>query len=92
MRLSALWGKKMKVGVGYHNKGDAFQSGKRIAENALKNGDIQRPGLVFAFCHRGLDHFRFFEGLQTVLGHEVPIIGGSAIGVITAREPKRFQQ
>jgi len=38
---------------------------------------------VFAFCHGTLDHDRFFGGLRSVVGDKVPIIGGSAIGIIT---------
>ncbi|MFZ5995615.1 MAG: FIST signal transduction protein [Thermodesulfobacteriota bacterium] len=73
----------MKVGVGSCNEEDATLSGRTVAENATKNGNIHRPDLVFAFCHGTLNHDEFFRGLQSVVGDKVPIIGGSAIGIIT---------
>jgi len=74
-----------KVGIGYINEKKAFPSGKRLAEKALGAGDVERVDLAFAFCAGGLDHEEFFDGLQSVIGKEAPIIGGSAIGVITNR-------
>ncbi|MEJ2655781.1 MAG: FIST N-terminal domain-containing protein [Desulfobacterales bacterium] len=73
----------MKVGIGYGNGKDAVSLGKTVAENALRNGGIYTPSLVIAFCNGLVDHEAYFQGLQTVLGNEVPIIGGSAIGIIT---------
>ncbi len=73
----------MNVGIGYCNEKDAFISGKRVAETALERGNINRPDIVFAFCSGQLDHDEFFGGLQSVLGNEVPITGGSAVGIIT---------
>ena len=73
----------MSVGIGYCNRKDAFVSGKRVAEIALEKGNINRPDIVFAFCSGQLDHDEFFGGLQSVLGNEVPITGGSAVGIIT---------
>jgi len=73
----------MKVGIGYCNEADAISSGRKVAENAIENGNIHRPDLVFAFCHGQLNHDEFFRGLQSVVGDKVPIIGGSAIGIIT---------
>jgi len=73
----------MSVGIGYCNRKDAFVSGKTVAEIALEKGNINRPDIVFAFCSGQLDHDEFFGGLQSVLGNEVPITGGSAVGIIT---------
>ena len=73
----------MKIGIGYCNEKEAFSSGKKVAKNALKNGNIHRPDFVFAFCNGQLDHEEFFRGLRSVVGNEVPIVGGSAIGIIT---------
>jgi hypothetical protein len=74
---------KLKAGIGYFNENDPFLSGKKVAENAIKNGGIDRPALVIAFCSGRVDQEEFFRGLQTVVGSKVPIIGGSAIGIIT---------
>ena len=73
----------MKVGIGYDNRKDSVLLGKKVAGNAIKNGKIDKPSFVMAFCNGKVDHEEFFRGLQTVVGDKVPIIGGSAIGVIT---------
>jgi hypothetical protein len=74
---------KLKVGIGYDNQKNSISLGKKVAENAIKNGKIERPALVIAFCSGQVDHEEFFKGLQIVVGNQVPIIGGSAIGIIT---------
>jgi len=76
----------MKVGIGYANAKDALLSGRAVAEQALRAGAIQQPGLAIAFCGGTVDHDAFHRGLQDVLGGGVPIIGGSAIGVITGTD------
>ena len=73
----------MKTGIGYCNEKDAILSGKKVAEKAIEKGAIESPGLVLAFCSGQLDHDYFFKGLQSVVGNKVPIIGGSAVGLIT---------
>lgn len=73
----------MKVGIGYDDQKNAVSLGRKVAENAVKNGNIERPALVMAFCSGQVDHEEFFKGLQIVVGNQVPIIGGSAIGIIT---------
>ena len=73
----------MKVGIGYGNRKDAVSLGKTVAESALRNGGIDTPSLVMAFCSGQTNHQEYFQGLQTILGKHVPIIGGSAIGIIT---------
>lgn len=76
----------MKAGIGFCNDPNAIESGKRIAAQALSDGNIDKPDLVLAFSSGRLDAERFFEGLRTVVGPEVPIIGGSAVGIITNDE------
>jgi len=73
----------MKAGVGYCNSSDALFSGRQVAENAIKNGGIEKPCLVLAFCSGLLDHNAFYEGIRSIVGHEPPIVGGSAVGIIT---------
>jgi hypothetical protein len=74
----------MKAGVGYGNEKDAFVSGRTIAESAMRSGGIEKPCLVLSFCGGQVDANEFFRGLQSIVGTEVPIIGGSAIGIITS--------
>lgn len=73
----------MKVGIGYDNCQDAHSAGCNIARVALEKGQIGDPGVVLAFCHGTMDHVEFFDGLRSVVGVDVPIIGGSAVGIIT---------
>ena len=73
----------MKIGTGYSNQKDGFLSGMAVAKNAMEKGNIQSPDLVFAFCGGQVDHEDYFRGLKNVVGDQVPIIGGSALGIIT---------
>jgi len=73
----------MKVGIGYSNTQDSFVSGKIAAEAAIAGGEIENPALILAFCHHQVDADAFLQGLRTAVGREVPIVGGSAIGIIT---------
>jgi len=79
----ALNGVNMRVGVGWCNEKEALSSGKKAALRAIENGNIQRPDLVFAFCSGRHDHGVFLDGLRSVVGPEIPVVGGSAVGVIT---------
>jgi len=72
-----------KVAIGYSNDKDAFLSGKNLAESTLGDGPVERGDLALAFCAGKLNHHEFLEGLQSTIGNEAPIIGGSSIGVIT---------
>ena len=73
----------MKAGVGYANSEDALSCGTQVAEKAMKEGGIEDPSLVLAFCSGLLDYKRFSEGLRSIVGGEAPIVGGSAAGIIT---------
>jgi hypothetical protein len=76
----------MKVGTGFSNESNSHSAGRSVAEQALQAGSIDAPELVFAFCSNRTDAHAFFQGLKSVVGERVPIIGGSAIGVITSSE------
>ncbi|MDX1536475.1 FIST signal transduction protein [Arsukibacterium sp.] len=73
----------MKVGIGYSNCENAFNAGKQAALNAITQAAFGNADLVLAFCSGALDHQAFYRGLRAVLGQDVNIFGGSAIGVIT---------
>ncbi len=73
----------MKVGIGSANETDSLLSGKIVAGNAIKDGEIERPDLVIAFCSGEMDHYEYLRGLRAIIGDDVPIVGGSAVGVIT---------
>lgn len=73
----------MKAGVGYAKSEDALFSGKQVAENAVRDGGIEEPYLVLAFCTGQVDYNGFYDGLRSIVGPAPPIIGGSAAGIIT---------
>ena len=72
----------MKVGVGYCNKRNAFDSGRTAASDAARGGNINRPDLVIAFCSGQLGHKEFLRGVRETVG-DTTVIGGSTIGIIT---------
>lgn len=73
----------MKAGIGYGNHPDAHMLGQQIAAHAIAQGNITTPDLVLAFCSGQLDPSAFYAGLRATVRDTVPIIGGSAIGIIT---------
>lgn len=73
----------MKTGTGYSNKRDAFAAGREVAENAMLSQGIERADLVIAFRSGYEDHGDFLRGILSITGDRTPIIGGSAVGVIT---------
>lgn len=73
----------MKVSIGHCNIKDSFEAGKLSAQRAISLGEIKLPSLVIAFCSAHLDAVNYFDGIKSVIGNGVPVIGGSAIGVIT---------
>ncbi|MCF8070699.1 MAG: FIST C-terminal domain-containing protein [Desulfobacterales bacterium] len=75
----------MKVGIGYCNKRDAFDSGSTAANYAVRDGNINKADLAIAFCSGKLVHEEFLQGIKEVVG-DTPVIGGSTIGIITNNE------
>ena len=71
----------MKVGIGYCNKPDAYNSGRKVATDAVKNGSLYDPSIAIAFCSGQLDHEEFLRGIKGTTN--IPVIGGSTIGIIT---------
>ena len=76
-------GSIMKVGSGYSTERSSFVAGVNATENALKNGNIIHPDLLIAFCSGKLDINAFLKGIQNVVGTVPPVVGGSAIGIVT---------
>ena len=79
----ATGGRILKAGIGYANQADPVKVGREAATQAIKQGKITQGGLALAFCARQVDHEGYWLGLRSVLGEDIPIIGGSAVGVIT---------
>ncbi len=49
----------------------------------MASGGVTRPDLVLAFCSGRNEPEAFFRGIRRVAGAHVPVVGGSAIGVIS---------
>ncbi len=76
----------MRAGVGYANEVAALDAGRRAAGDAMRDGSLEAPDLVLAFCGGRLDAGAFHAGVRSVVGPRPPILGGSAIGVLTGRD------
>lgn len=73
----------MKVGIAFSTDPDSMGSGKEVARKAMIAGKLNEAHLVLSFCSDHNDHEAFYKGLRMTLGPEPPIIGGSALGIIT---------
>jgi len=73
----------MNIGVGYDNQKNSFSCGVSVAEKASKCFADAEASFVFAVCCNKHDHESYYKGLRSVLGDSIPIVGGSAVGVIT---------
>lgn len=72
----------MKTGIGYSSLSDPFAAGRFAAEQAIRQGALNQPDICLAFCNNTISASGFLAGIHDVLG-ETPVIGGSAIGIIT---------
>ena len=71
-----------KIGIAYSNRTNTQAAAVEAASKAMRSGDIIRPDFALAFCSGKHDPNQFLENVQSVLGN-VPLIGGSSIGIIT---------
>ncbi|SEA26024.1 Uncharacterized conserved protein, contains FIST_N domain [Desulfuromusa kysingii] len=75
----------MNVGIGYCNDRDAFGAGHSAATEAARKGGMTKPDLALVFCSGQLDPDEYVKGVKEVIG-DTPIVGGSALGIITNDE------
>lgn len=73
----------MKVGIGYSNRENALTSGEIIAAQAISSGDIEHAAFALAFCNSNVNARDLLTGIRRVIGPDAPVLGGSAIGIIT---------
>lgn len=75
----------LKVGVGFARDFKSYELGVNASKDAFENGNVEKSGLklVLAFCTTKVNYESFLRGIQVVVGEDVPIIGGTAVGVIT---------
>ena len=81
----------MKAGIGYGNSPNVFESGRETAQMALSRGNTEKPDILLAFSSGSIDAEEFFKGLRSTVGAEVPIIGGSAVGIIPRMTTDRIK-
>ncbi len=74
------------VGIGYRNLEDPHANGREAALEALGEGGFSEVALALAFCTGATDPQAFFAGVRSVVGEGVPILGGAAVGIITAQK------
>lgn len=73
----------MKVGVGYSEQQDTDIAGVNAAKRALMQARRKNPDLVLLFSTSWHDPRHLRASVASVVGHDVPIIGGGAVGAIT---------
>ncbi len=72
-----------RIGIACDGGRSRVISGDVLARRAMESAGITRPDLIFAFCSGKNGPDAFFRGIRQVAGADVPIVGGSAIGVIS---------
>lgn len=75
---------KTSAGIGYSEQRDSFKAGGEAASAALDRLGGPTGSLALAFCTGRHDSRECFNGIRSALGESIPVIGGSAIGLITA--------
>lgn len=73
----------MNAGIGFRNVEDALMSGREIAKQAIENGEINNPRFAIAFCSSDVDADQLLTGIRETIGTDVPVLGGSGIGILT---------
>jgi hypothetical protein len=71
-----------KIGVGHSTTSNSKEAGKIASQAALENGKIGSPQFALLFFSGKHNPYEFSEGVHEVLG-DIPMAGGSALGVIT---------
>jgi hypothetical protein len=72
-----------RVGTACSNNVHSTSLRRLVVAKAMESGNIERPDIVFAFCTNKVDPIYFFDDIKKVVGGGVPIVGGSAIGIIS---------
>ena len=73
----------MKVGTAFSTDPASMRNGQEVARRAMTAGQLNDANAVLAFCASDINYEAFYTGLRMIIGPEPPIIGGSAMGIIT---------
>jgi hypothetical protein len=76
--------KRPVSGVERSELSDSFAAGQEAARRATANGRIVNPCLALIFCTGKHDPVRFRDGVRDVIGPACTLVGGFAVGIITA--------
>ena len=71
-----------KIGVAHSNRTNSVAAGSEAASNALAKAGITKADFALVFCSGKHNPYEFLEGVKSVIG-DIPLIGGSSIGIIT---------
>jgi hypothetical protein len=73
-----------KAGVGYSEDPRSWDAGVEAATAAMKNADTSQCELAIIYSTEKHDAAQLRNGLRSVIGNEARLIGGNAVGIITA--------
>lgn len=73
----------MKAGSGYADVPDSRTAGAKAAGEAAAHLDGRSADLAICFHHGRHSAQEVLDGVREVLGPDVPVVGGTAMGVIT---------
>ena len=76
---------QVSAGTGFDDSRDSFEAGKRSAAAAMAGLGEAESSLIIAFCSGRCDPQACFDGIRSEVS-DAPVIGGSAIGVITGAD------
>lgn len=71
-----------KIGVAHSNRTNTAAAAIEAATSALEKAGIEKPDFALIFCSGKHNPQVFLANIRSVLG-EIPMIGGSSIGIIT---------
>jgi hypothetical protein len=71
-----------KIGVAHSNRTNSTAAAIEAATNALAKAGIKKADFALIFCSGKHNPYEFLEGVKSVMG-DIPMIGGSSIGIIT---------
>ena len=72
-----------QAGVGWSENPKSNEAGVEAARMALEQGDIEHADLLLLYQTSKQDPVAVHEGVRSVVGEEVRLVGGYAVGIIT---------
>lgn len=82
--IGGVGSETMKVGVGYSENPDSAEAGIRVAREALAQSGADRCDIVLLFSTARHDAQALRDAVASVVGADVPIVGGWSVGAISS--------